>query len=259
MPHKETLLEVQDLVVAYPSSHSPNEIHRAVKGVSFSIPKGKTLGLAGESGCGKTSTGMSIAHLAPHSGGSVLWKGRDISKLPNHQFEPYRQKIQVIFQNPASSLNPRLTIFQSLKEALKLGHALENKLWESIAIETLSKVGLQAETLRRYPHEFSGGQLQRIGIARALCAGPELLICDEPVSSLDVSIQAQVLNLLLELQEQLELTYLFISHDLNVVHHISQEVVIMAKGEVQEMGKVTQIFRNPQSFYTQELIKAIPR
>jgi ABC-type oligopeptide transport system ATPase subunit len=245
-------------VVEYPSAHSPNGIHQAVKGISFSIPKGKTLGLVGESGCGKTSTGMSIARLAPRSGGRILWQGNEISKLSNPQFEPYRKKIQVIFQNPVSSLNPRLTIFQSLGEALKLGHPKEKKSWEDIALETLSKVGLQAETLHRYPHEFSGGQLQRIGIARALCVGPELLICDEPVSSLDVSIQAQILNLLLELQAQLGLTYLFISHDLNVVHHIAQEVVIMAQGQVQEIGNTEQIFKNPQSPYTQELIQAIP-
>jgi len=241
------LLDVKNLKVEYTNGKKQ---FIAVNGISFSVKKNKTTALVGESGCGKTTTGMAILKLLPIKSGQILWRGKDLISLSPSEFRPFRKKIQIIFQNPDSSLNPKLSIKSSMREALELSHPKEKNMWNDIIADRFEKVGLDPSYLSRYPHEFSGGQLQRIGIARALCV--------EPVSSLDVSIQAQILNLLMDLQDQLGLSYLFISHDLSVVRHIAQEVAVMYRGTIKEMGKVDDVFSNPQSSYTQELLDSIP-
>ncbi len=249
------MIELKDLCVEFGKGQ---DIVKAVNKVSFSIPKNSTLGLVGESGSGKTTVGRAIIRLVKPKSGQILFAGKDLQGLSDSQFLPYRKKMQMIFQDPYSSLDPRMSIRGSLKEALELGHPDEKKIWEDIAAEKMKIVGLDPEYLSRYPHEFSGGQRQRIGIARALCVEPEFLICDEPVSSLDVSIQAQILNLLMDLQSQLGLSYLFISHDLRVVKHISQKVAVMQKGQIVEMSDTDALYQNPQHVYTQTLLAAIP-
>ncbi len=253
--NKRPILELKDLEVVY---NSGSKTFKAVKGISFKVPEGQTLGLVGESGCGKTSTGMAIIRLIPAAGGHIYWRGKEVLSLSNNDFYPFRKKIQIIFQNPDSSLNPRISIRSSLQEALVLGHPKEKHIWPQIIEEKLRTVGLDPAYQNRYPHEFSGGQLQRIGIARALCVEPEFIICDEPVSSLDVSIQAQILNLLMDLQENLGLSYLFISHDLAVIRHISHHIAIMQQGEIQEINETEAIFNNPQSEYSKILLNAVP-
>ncbi len=249
------LLDVKNLKVNY---YKNQEEFQAVKGISFQIKRNKTLGLVGESGCGKTTTGLAIARLIPTATGAVFFKGKNLLEMSPREFKPYRKKIQIIFQDPYSSLNPRLSLRKSLSEALELSHPEDKKQWPQIMAHKMEQVGLVPEYLDRFPHEFSGGQLQRLGIARALCVEPELIICDEPVSSLDVSIQAQILNLLMDLQGQLGLSYLFISHDLSVVKHISDEVAVMSKGCIREIGTVENVFGNPQSTYTKTLLESIP-
>lgn len=249
------MVEVSGLRVVYGKGDKRFE---AVKGIDFQVGRGERVGLVGESGSGKTSVGRALLRLAPFSDGVFRYDGTALQGLNESAFKPYRRKMQMIFQDPYASLNPRLTIAQSLREALELGRPEARDSWEGRMHEVLAQVGLHGEALRKYPHEFSGGQRQRIGIARALCVEPEFLICDEPVSALDVSIQAQVLNLLMDLQERLRLSYLFISHDLRVVRHFCDRILVMQRGVLVESGPAERIFAEPQHAYTRDLVAAIP-
>ncbi len=231
---------------------------QAVDDISFEIKKGETFGLVGESGCGKSTVGRTILRLLEKSGGSVYYKGDNIFELNRRELTRLRQKMQIIFQDPYSSLNPRLTVSDIVGEALKEHNLANSHLLNNMVRETIEKCGLQHHHMRRYPHEFSGGQRQRIGIARALALNPEFIVCDEPVSALDVSIQSQILNLLMDLQDDLGLTYLFISHDLSVVRHISNRVGVMYLGDLVEVSEVESLFTNPLHPYTRALLSAIP-
>ncbi|AHK47213.1 oligopeptide/dipeptide ABC transporter ATP-binding protein [Ensifer sp. 1H6] len=251
------LLTVNDLKVHFNAKALPI---RAVDGVSFTLARGETLGIVGESGCGKTTTGMSIVNLVQATGGDVVFDGVDITRLqslPRDKQLELRRRIQVVFQDPYSSLNPRKTLTQTLDKPLKIHGMTAAERKDRIAY-LLEKVGLSPRHADRYPHEFSGGQRQRIGIARALSVGPELIICDEAVSALDVSIQAQIINLLLDLQEEFNLSYLFISHDLAVVEHVADRVAVMYLGKIVEIASYQALFSNPQHPYTQALLSAIP-
>jgi oligopeptide transport system ATP-binding protein len=249
------LLEIEGLRVVF--GHGKDRVE-AVKGIDLSVGRNRTLGLVGESGSGKTTVGRAVIRLAQPAAGAIRFAGTNLIGLSESGFRPYRKKIQMIFQDPYSSLDPRLSIRASLREALSLGHPEAASTWEGILEEKMRLVGLAPEYLSRYPHEFSGGQRQRIGIARALCVEPEFLICDEPVSSLDVSIQAQILNLLMDLQERLGLAYLFISHDLRVVKHISHEVAVMQRGLIVERKETESLYREAEHPYTRALLDAIP-
>lgn len=249
------LLKVENLSVSYQKN---NRSFLAVKSVSFEVERGKTLGLVGESGCGKSSTGLAIMRLIP-SHGKVWIEDTEVLSLSQSSFLPYRKKIQMIFQNPDSSLNPKLTIKTSLREALALGHPNEKSDWDNLVAAKLKKVGLSPDYAERYPHQFSGGQLQRIGIARALCVEPSILVCDEPVSSLDVSIQAQILDLFLQLQSELSLTLIFISHDLRVVRYLSDHVAVMRQGEIVEFESCEKLYSSPSHDYTKALLSAVPK
>jgi ABC-type oligopeptide transport system ATPase subunit len=255
MAEKTPLLEVSGLTVEYGQG---KDRFLAVSSVSFRIPRHSTLGLVGESGSGKTTVGRAIIRLLKPKAGSVRFDGAELSGLDDRGFRPYRKRMQMIFQDPYSSLDPRMSIRGSLREALELGHPQEAGDWEDLMADKMRRVGLDPDYLGRYPHEFSGGQRQRIGIARALCVEPEFIICDEPVSSLDVSIQAQILNLLMDLQDSLGLSYLFISHDLRVVKHISKEVAVMRRGEIVERKPTEELYGNPEHEYTRTLLAAIP-
>ena len=231
---------------------------KAVDGVSFSVTKGETLGLVGESGCGKSTLGRTILRLIEPTAGKILFEGEDISDCSALQMRQLRKEMQIVFQDPLESLNQRHSVGMILEEPFVIhqqGTPAERKEWVK---ELLEKVGLPAESVTRYPHEFSGGQRQRIGIARAIALKPKLLICDESVSALDVSIQAQILNLLLDLQQDMDLTIIFISHDLSVVKHISDRVIVMNAGKIVEEGLVKEIYANPQNEYTKRLLDAIP-
>jgi oligopeptide transport system ATP-binding protein len=232
---------------------------KAVDGVSFAIREGSTVGLVGESGSGKTTIGRAIARLVPITTGSIRYRGERISGLSRGAFMAWRRKIATIFQDPFNSLNPRMTIAEIIAEPLEI-HCPDWTRRRRVerCRELLERVSLDAEHLERYPHEFSGGQRQRIGIARALAAEPEFVICDEPVSALDVSVQAQIVNLLQDLQEELGLTYLFIAHDLAVVEHISDQVLVMTEGRIVEQASADDIYRNPQHEYTRRLLAAVP-
>ncbi len=232
---------------------------KAVTDVSFDVPLGKTVGLVGESGSGKTTIGMAILKLLPATSGSILFRGTETTNLSEKVFRPLRRQMQMIFQDPFGSLNPRWNILNIVTEPLRVHFpALSASQREDKAASLLQRVGLKPEFLRRYPHEFSGGQRQRIGIARALAAEPALIICDEPVSALDVSVQAQIVNLLADLQDQLGITYLFIAHDLAVVEHISDEVVVLCRGEVVEAASAEMIYREPKHEYTRNLLASVP-
>jgi len=232
---------------------------QAVKDVSFTLPRGKTLGVVGESGCGKTTVGLTLLRLHKATGGSALFEGKDLIAMPDKEYLPYKRRIQIIFQNPYASLNPRFTVGQILLEPMRI-HKIEANDRERIARAywLLEKVGLPIHAFHRYPHEFSGGQRQRIAIARCLTMKPEILVCDESVSALDVSVQAQVLNLLQDLQDEFGLSYLFISHDLSVVKYISDQVMVMHGGKVVEMANADELYRNPVHAYTKTLLGAIP-
>jgi len=258
------LLEINNLSTHFPIKGGffgrTIDQFKAVKNVSFKLQKGKTLGLVGESGCGKTTLGRTILRLLEPASGQIIYDGIDVTKLDKTQMREMRSRMQVIFQDPYSSLNPRMTVGEILLEPMNL-HGIGANKEEKIekAKWLMDKVGLTQSQLSRYPHEFSGGQRQRICIARALAVNPEFIICDESVSALDVSVQAQVLNLLLDLQEEFGLTYIFISHDLSVVNFISDEVAVMSQGEIVEMDKASKVYLNPQMEYTKTLLSAIPK
>lgn len=259
MPLSDELVVVDQLEKHYtaPSLRGP-AIRKAVAGVSFTIRKGSTLGLVGESGCGKSTTGQMLAGLIPLTSGRILYRGQDISGRRGSYVKELHKKIQYIFQDPYASLNPRHRISAILEEPLRI-HGLGSRAERrERVLAMLEEVGLSREYAGYYPHELSGGQRQRVGIARALMLNPEFLILDEPVSALDVSVQAQILNLLRRLQEQYGLTYLFISHDLHVVHYVSDYVAVMYQGQIVELAEVEELYRNPLHPYTRSLIGAIP-
>jgi len=233
---------------------------QAVKDVSFTLPRGKTLGVVGESGSGKTTVGLTLLRLHQATGGTAMFHGKDLIAMPNKEYLPYKRRIQIIFQNPYASLNPRFTVGQILLEPMRI-HQIGANDQERIAKAywLLDKVGLPEQAFHRYPHEFSGGQRQRIAIARCLTMQPEILVCDESVSALDVSVQAQVLNLLQDLQDEFGLSYIFISHDLSVVKYIADQVMVMHQGKVVELADSDELYRNPVHPYTRTLLSAIPR
>ncbi|RNA70145.1 ABC transporter ATP-binding protein [Alteribacter keqinensis] len=256
------LLDVKDLKIHFPQKKGVIKKHvtyvKAVDGISFSLNEGETLGLVGESGCGKSTTGRGITQLVPTTDGEVLYEGTDIASLSKSDLRVQRKNMQMVFQDPYASLNPRLTVEDILAEPLK-AHGVKDKQERKKRIEEMMDVvGLNRDFIRRYAHEFSGGQRQRIGIARALILNPKLIIADEPVAALDVSIQAQILNLLKDLQEDFGLTYLLISHDLSVVRHLCDRVAVMYLGRMAEIGNTDKIFENPLHPYTQTLLSAIP-
>lgn len=258
---KNTLLEVRNIKKYFPFKKGVIKKTtgnvKAVDGVSFKIYEGETLSLVGESGCGKSTTGRVIMKLLEATAGEVIFEGKDMTNLSPEEIRPYRKEFQMIFQDPYASLNPRLTIKEIIEEPLLVHNLEKNNRVEKI-IKLLEEVGLSKHHLNRYPHEFSGGQRQRIGIARALAVDPKLIIADEPVSALDVSIQSQILNLMKDLQEQHNLTYLFIAHDLSVVEHISDRVAVMYLGRIVEMASRDELFQNPLHPYTKALISAVP-
>jgi oligopeptide transport system ATP-binding protein len=233
---------------------------KALNNVSFCLDRGEVLGIVGESGCGKSTLARTILQLQQASDGRIAWKGQDILKQDKKQQKALRKQIQLIFQDPLDALNPRMTVAQIIAEPLyNLAPQLSRDEIQQKALTLLVSMGLQVEQQNRYPHEFSGGQCQRIGIARAMILQPELLICDEPVSALDVSIQAQIINLLMDLKEQTGMSMLFISHDLSIVRHICDRLLVLYKGEIVEIGDAESIYTNPQHAYTKKLLKAIPR
>jgi oligopeptide/dipeptide ABC transporter ATP-binding protein len=256
------LLEVQNLKKYFPVKKGIFSrtigFVRAVDRVSFSIEQGETLGLVGESGCGKTTVGRSILRLIEPTSGQVRFNGQDLLRLDREALRRARASLQIIFQDPFSSLNPRMNVGQIIAEPIKNHLEVSTAEIKERVAQLMEKVGLHPEQMSRYPHEFSGGQRQRIGIARALALNPLLIICDEPVSALDVSIQAQVINLLAQLQEQMNLSYLFIAHDLSVVEHISNRVAVMYLGNIVELANDQELYRNPLHPYTQALLSAVP-
>jgi peptide/nickel transport system ATP-binding protein len=237
-----------------------HEIFQAVKQADFTLHKGRTLGVVGESGSGKTTLGMMLTRLVEATTGSIYFDGQDLSQLNDVQMRPYRSRVQIIFQNPYASLNPRFTIAQILMEPMRIHQIGKDENDRTrMALMLLKKVGLPQEAFGKYPHEFSGGQRQRIAIARCLSMKPEVIVCDESVSALDVSVQATVLNLLLDLQEEFGLSYVFISHDLAVVKYMADDVLVMSQGEIVERGLAETIYSQPQHPYTKQLLNAIPR
>ena len=257
-----SLVQVRDLKKYFPIFEGLFSRHtgdvKAVDGVSFTIDAGETLGLVGESGSGKTTIGRMLLHLLKPSSGSITYDGKEITTMRADDVRRLRSDIQIIFQDPYASLNPRMTVSEILREPLKIHGIASGKAAQERVQELLRLVGLRPYSANRYPHEFSGGQRQRIGVARALAVNPKFIVCDEPVSALDVSIQAQVINLLEDLQSQLGLTYLFIAHDLSVVRHISTRVAVMYVGKIVELADRDKLYQNPLHPYTQALLSAIP-
>jgi peptide/nickel transport system ATP-binding protein len=256
------LIEVKGLRKAYSLKDGlfKRKVINAVKTADFSLHKGRTLGVVGESGSGKTTLGMMLTRLTDATGGTIMFEGKDLAALKPGELRPYRPRIQIIFQNPYASLNPRFTIGQILMEPMRIhGIGASDDARARLALGWLERVGLPAQAFGKYPHEFSGGQRQRIAIARCLTMQPEIIVCDESVSALDVSVQATVLNLLLDLQEEFGLTYVFISHDLAVVKYMADDILVMNQGEIVERGTSDEIYSSPQHPYTQQLLAAIPR
>ena len=260
------ILSIQDLYVDYNSQSSlslpweKKQIIKAVNGVSFNLHEGKTLGIVGETGCGKSTIAKAIIKLTSVKSGQIFWKGNNLLDLNKQQMQKVRKEIQMIFQDPLASLNPRMNIGEIISEPLKTHFSTlnHNQIKKQVK-DMMLNVGLLPNLVNRYPHEFSGGQCQRIGIARALILKPKLIICDEPVSSLDVSIQAQVLNLLKSLQNELKLTYIFITHDLSIAKHMSDNIMVLYFGKCVEMKESKQLFTNPQHEYTKQLIASVPQ
>lgn len=258
----DNLIEVRDLVKYFPVRGGIlQRIQgwvKAVDGVSFDIRKGETLGLVGESGCGKTTVGRTLLQLIPPTSGHAFFEGQDLTTLGRQELKALRREMQIVFQDPFSSLDPRAQVGDSIGEALYIHGVHDLQERRRRVLDMLKRVGLSEDHMRRYPHEFSGGQRQRIGIARALILRPKFVVCDEPVSALDVSIQAQVLNLLRQLQHELQLTYLFIAHNMSVVEHISDRVAVMYLGKIAEIAERYELYRRPTHPYTEALLSAIP-
>lgn len=255
-------IEVKNLVKEFPIkkgfwNKQTGAVH-AINNISFDILKGETLGLVGESGCGKSTTGRCLLGLIPTTGGSIKVDGTEITSASQKTLQTLRTKMQIIFQNPYSSLNPRMSIKEILREPFKIHKTLPKKEADKRINKLLDMVGLPESVLKRYPHEFSGGQRQRIGIARALTLNPEFIVADEPVSALDISIQAQIINLMQQLKKELGLTYLFISHDLSVIRYVCDRVAVMYLGEIAEIGLTEEIYSNPKHPYTQALLNSVP-
>ena len=251
----EKLLEVKNLKKYFPSG---SQVVKAVDDVSFDVYKGETLGLVGESGCGKSTTGRMTIRLLDATEGSILYKGKDIATLKGSELRDQRCKMQIIFQDPFSSLDPRKTIGETIGRPLQVHNLVPKAQRFERVLELMERVGLDPNWVNKYPHELDGGRRQRVGIARALAVNPEYIVCDEPVSALDVSIQAQVLNLLQDLQEELGLTYLFISHDLSVVKHLSNRIAVMYLGKIVELAASDELFAHTEHPYTKALLSAIP-
>lgn len=252
------LLETKDLKVHFPMKNDKKVVIKAVDGVSFQIPEGKTFGLVGESGCGKSTTARAIIRLYEPASGEILFQGKNIANLKGKELKEHRRNVQMVFQDPYASLNPRMTVNQTIMDPMKIyGTGTKDEMQKRV-YELMELVGLDKRFAKRYPHEFSGGQRQRIGIARALALNPRLVILDEPVSALDVSVQSQILNLLKDLQRELNLTYLFISHNLSVVDYMCENIAVMYLGHVVEQASREELFREPKHPYTQALLSAIP-
>jgi len=263
MPENGILLKVENLKMWFPITQGiVIQRHigdiKAVDGISFFIRRGETLGLVGESGCGKSTTGRAILQLYRPTAGDVYFEGENLCKLKGEKLRRMRRKMQMIFQDPYASLNPRMTVGSIIGEPLEVHNILKGKALKERVQELLQVVGLNPYFINRYPHEFSGGQRQRIGVARALAVNPSFIVCDEPISALDVSIQAQIINLLEELQEKFNLTYLFIAHDLSVVRHISNRVAVMYLGKIMELTDRDTLYNDPRHPYTQALLSAVP-
>ncbi len=256
----QPLIEVKSLQMYFPVGNNifgRRKQLKAVDGVSFDLYPAETFGLVGESGCGKTTVGRALVRLYRPTGGRIIYRGTDITDLDEKAVQPYRSKMQMIFQDPYASLNPRMTVSSIIAEPMALQQVPQADI-DTRVRELVAQVGLKQDHLNRYPHEFSGGQRQRIGIARALAMRPEFVVCDEPISALDVSIQAQVINMLEELQAQMGMTYLFVSHDLSMVRHISHRVGVMYLGHMVELAEVEELYSNMQHPYTQALMSAVP-
>jgi oligopeptide transport system ATP-binding protein len=252
------ILQVEDLRVYFKVREGRGEL-RAVDGVSFAVGKGECVGLVGESGCGKTTVGNAIIRLVPLTGGHIRFEGEDVAGIRGRALKQFRQKAQMIFQDPVGSLNPRMSIGSSISEVLYVHHVVRtHREREERVAELLMAVGLEADYAHRYPHEFSGGQRQRIGIARALALGPSLIVADEPVSALDVSVHVQILNLMKELQEKMHLSYVFIAHDLAVVRYMSDRILVMYLGKIVESAAASDLFKRPAHPYTEALLSAVP-
>lgn len=260
MAEKEILLQTEGLVKEFPLTGNRKGCVHAVSGVDLTIYKGETLALVGESGCGKSTLGRLLIHLLPHTSGKIFFEGEEITALSEQAFIPYRRKMQMVFQDPYASLNPRMTVRNIIAEPLTTYKVCPTKeKTTELVLELMKAVGVPAEFLNRYPHQFSGGQRQRIGIARAIALSPRLVVCDEPVSALDVSVQSQVLNLLKDLQADRGLTYLFISHDLSVVNFIADRVCVMFLGKICEIAPKEDLYERPLHPYTRFLLDAIPQ
>ncbi|SDM79063.1 peptide/nickel transport system ATP-binding protein [Paenibacillus sp. yr247] len=261
MAQDQVLVDVQNLKKYFPVKKSlfgrSTQVLKAVDDVSFQIRKGETLGLVGESGCGKSTTGRSIVRLYDYSSGHVYFDGHDLADMKEKQLKPFRKRMQTIFQDPYSSLNPGMTVFELISEPMNIHGTYTEKQRREFIAGLLDKVGLKKEHMSRYPHEFSGGQRQRISIARALSVQPEFVVCDEPISALDVSVQAQVVNMLQDLQAEFGLTYLFIAHDLSMVRYISNRIGVMYLGQIVEMAASDELYEHPSHPYTQALLSSI--